>query len=126
MGVSAIDDVFERVQHADFQQMLQRSKREHMELKHEVGGLLNSYHDDGKDPNPIAQGMTKVKTGLKLAVDASDEMIADLITDGCDMGVKSLSRYLNQYEAADERSKDIAKRLIRIETNLAADVRTYL
>ena len=48
------------------------------------------------------------------------------MTDGCNMGVKSLARYLNQYEAADEFSKDIAKRLISLEEQLGADIRRYL
>jgi hypothetical protein len=48
------------------------------------------------------------------------------MTDGCDMGVKSLSKYLNQYKAADERSKDIAKKLIKIEQRLGDDIRGYL
>ena len=42
------------------------------------------------------------------------------------MGVKSLNRYLNQYEAADEVSKDMAKRLIHLEEKLAVDIRQYL
>jgi hypothetical protein len=42
------------------------------------------------------------------------------------MGVKSLNRYLNQYKAADESSKDIAKRLINLEEKLAVDIRSYL
>ena len=45
---------------------------------------------------------------------------------GTKMGIKSLSRYLNQYKAADERSKDIAKRLIHLEAQLAADIRGFL
>ena len=61
-----------------------------------------------------------------LIMHESDHTIADLITDGCNMGVKSLSRYLNQYEAADERSKDITKRLIKLEEQLATDVRQFL
>ena len=42
------------------------------------------------------------------------------------MGVKSLNKYLNQYEAADEVSKDITKRLINLEEQLAIDIRQYL
>ena len=42
------------------------------------------------------------------------------------MGVKSLSRYLNQYQAADERAKDIAKKLIAQEERLCAQMRPYL
>ena len=48
------------------------------------------------------------------------------MTDGCGMGVKSLSRYLNQYGAADEPSKDMAKRLIHLEETLGQDLREYL
>ena len=63
---------------------------------------------------------------MKLAMNESDATIADLMTDGCNMGVKSLNMYLNQYKAADEVSKDIAKRLINLEEKLAIDLREYL
>ena len=56
----------------------------------------------------------------------SDQTIADLITDGCNMGVKSLNKYLNQYEAADEKTKDITKRLINLEEKLVIDIRQFL
>jgi hypothetical protein len=74
----------------------------------------------------MAKGMSWMKTNVKLGLKESDKTIADLITDGCNMGVKSLNRYLNQYEAADERSKDITKRLINLEEQLAVDIRQFL
>ena len=70
--------------------------------------------------------MSWVKTNMKLAFDESDGTIANLMTDGCNMGVKSLNQYLNEYEAADERSKDITKRLIHLEEKLTSDIRGYL
>lgn len=63
---------------------------------------------------------------MKLVMDESDETIADLMTDGCNMGVKSLNKYLNQYKAADEKTKDITKRLIDLEEKLAVDIRQFL
>ena len=45
---------------------------------------------------------------------------------GIKMGVKSLNRYLNQYKAADEVSKDITKRLINPEEQLTVEIRQYL
>jgi len=126
MGVASIDDVVGYVRGKDFKKRLTDCKAEHKELETEIQQLLSRYHDDGKEPNPIAKGMSKVKTNVKIGIDASDETIADLMTDGCNMGVKSLNRYLNQYEAADEVSKDIAKRLINLEEKLAVDIRQYL
>ena len=67
-----------------------------------------------------------MKTNVKLGIEHTDATVADLMTDGCNMGVKSLNRYLNQYKAADEVSKDIAKRLINLEEKLTIDIRQYL
>ena len=126
MGVESIDEVLDYVRSDNLLQTLNTCKREHDKLKTEVNGLLDRYHDDGKNPNPIAQGMSFMKTNMKLVMHESDHTIADLITDGCNMGVKSLNKYLNQYEAADEVSKDITKRLINLEEKLAVDIRQYL
>ncbi len=126
MGVSSIEDVIDYVKNEDFKARLATCKSEHDKLDSQIKRELDRFGDDGKDPNPFAKGMSWVKTNVKMAVDHSDGVIADLMTDGCNMGVKSLNKYLNQYEAADERSKDIAKRLINLEEKLAVDIREYL
>lgn len=126
MGVASIDDVLDHVSGQELKQKLTRCKEEHETLKTEVQQMLDQYQDDGKNPNPMAKGMSWIKTEMKLAMDGSDRTVADLMTDGCNMGVKSLNRYLNQYEAASERSKDITKRLIHLEAQLATDMRGYL
>ena len=126
MGVSSINDVIDYVKNEDFKTRLSVCKNEHDKLDSQIQRELDRYSDDGKNPNPFAKGMSWVKTNVKMAIDHSDSVIADLMTDGCNMGVKSLNKYLNQYEAADERSKDIAKRLINLEEKLAVDIREYL
>lgn len=126
MGISSIDEVLEYVKSNTLKDYLTDCKNQHEKLNEELQALLEKYQDEGKNPNPIAKGMSWVKTNVMLAMKESDHTIADLITDGCNMGVKSLNRYLNQYEAADEVSKDIAKRLINLEEKLAVDIREFL
>ena len=126
MGVDSIDEVMDQVESGTFRQCLASCRDKHIQLQKEIQVLLEAYHDEGKKPNPIAKSMSWMKTNAKMALDGSDKTIADLMTDGCNTGVKSLSRYLNQYKAASEQSKDIAKRLIGLEERLAADVRAYL
>ena len=126
MGVRSIDDVLSYVKKEELKDCLSHCKSEHETLDRELQKQLDRFGDEGKDPNPMAKGMSWMKTNVKLAFEQSDHTVADLITDGCNMGVKSLSRYLNQYAAADEFSKDITKRLISIEEQLAKDVRGYL
>ena len=126
MGISSIDDVLDDVKSVKLKDYLVNCKNEHVELDREINKLLDKYQDDGKEPNPIAKGMSWIKTNMKLAVKESDETISDLMTDGCNMGVKSLNKYLNEYSAADEVTKDICKRLINLEEKLAVDIRQYL
>lgn len=126
MGVSTIDEVFKYVKSEDLKKYLNECKDEHNNLDKKLQELLDKYKDDGKEPNPIAKGMSWIKTNMKLSMNESDGTIADLITDGCNMGVKSLSKYLNEYAAADEESKDICKKLIKLEEKLSVQMRDFL
>lgn len=126
MGVASIDDVLQYVDSEDMKKSLIHCKNEHIELKDKIEELLDQYHDEGKEPNLMAKSMSWVKTNVKLVMHESDQTIAELMTDGCNMGVKTLSRYLNQYQAADEKSKDIAKKLIKLEEQLIKNVRGCL
>lgn len=126
MGITAIDEVLEYVSDADLKQYLVDYKNEHVEIKEEINSLLAEYHDEGKEPNAMAKGMSWMKTNVKLVMNESDHTIADLITDGCNMGIKSLNKYLNQYKAADKKSKAVTVRLIGLEEKLAEDLRQFL
>ena len=126
MGISSIEDVLDNVENAEFEKLLTKCKNEHEKLDKELQELLDKYKDDGKEPAAIAKGMSWIKTNVMLAMNDSDATIADLMTDGCNMGVKSLNKYLNKYEAADEVSKDITKRLINLEEELTVNIRKYL
>jgi hypothetical protein len=126
MGVSSIDDVLKYVKDEKLRKDLTDNREEHCKLDKDLQVLLDSYHDDGKEPNPMAKGMSWMKTNMKLAMEESDATIADLMTDGCNMGIKSLNKYLNKYKGADEVSNDIAKRLINLEEELTVDMREFL
>lgn len=126
MGISALDEVMEYAHSSDMRKYLQDSTEENQKLQDDLQKVLADYHDNGKEPNPIASGMSWIKTNFKLKMDESDSTIAELMTDGCNMGIKSLSRYLNQYAAADERSKDLTKRLIKAEEKLSQNMRQFL
>jgi hypothetical protein len=126
MGVTSIDEVLPKVKNSGLRESLEKCRSAHGKLGDETHAMLARYGDEGKEPSAMAKGMSWMKTNVMLSLEQSDKTVADLITDGCNMGVKSLSRYLNQYEAAEEKAKDIAKRLIGLESHLVHDVQPYL
>ena len=126
MGISSINEVLPNVRAENFRRDLTDCRNQHETLLAEIKTKLCEHCDSGKEPAAMAKGMSRIKTNVKMAIDESDKTAADLITDGCNMGVKSLHRYLNQYAAADADSKGIAKRLIQLEDDLAKQIRQYL
>ena len=66
MGVKGIDDVIDYVHSHDLKELLNTCKDEHDKLNVEIQKLLEKYQDEGKDPNPIAKGMSWMKTNMKL------------------------------------------------------------
>ena len=126
MGVSTIDEVLDKTQSVTLKNLLTESREHHEKLGNEIHELLNQYQIEEKDPSPMAKGMSWLKTNVKTGIDESDAAIADLITDGCNMGIKSLYKYLNQYPAASETAKEICNRLVSIEEELSKELRKYL
>ncbi len=126
MGVSTIEEALPSVESASLKRLLEKSRKDHSQLGDRTRELLNRYQDSGKEPSPMAKGMGWMKTNVMLAMEPGDGTVANLVTDGCNMGVKTLNKYLNQYAAADEQSKDIAKELIHLEENLSTELRGYL
>ena len=126
MGVEAIDEVLDKVSDNSLSELLKQSKHEHQLIGCEIEKELDVHNDEGKSPNPAIKGMSWIKTNAMYFASPNDNTVADLITDGCNMGVKSLSRYINQYKSADRKSKNIAERLVNIELDLTENVRAYL
>ena len=126
MGISAIDDVLPKVKGEELKTLLSQMREDHVSLEEDTLRLLAAYHDPDKEPSPMAKGMSWLKTNMKMMASPGDETVADLMTDGCHMGIKSLSRYLNQYHGADGESRHVTRRLIDLEEHMAESLRRYL
>lgn len=126
MAVSSIDEVLGKVSNSNMKHLLTESKDHHEKLGNEIHSLLNEHGSEEKDPNVMAKSMSWLKANMKMSMNESDAAVADLLTDGCNMGVKSLHKYLNQYSEADTTSKDICRKLSSIEEQLCKDLRSYL
>lgn len=126
MAVSSIDEVLGKIHDSKMKQLLADSKSNHEKLGDETHTLLSQHGSADKEPSTVAKGMSWLKTNMKLGMDTSDATIADLITDGCNMGIKSLHKYQNQYTEADHTSQGVCKKLISIEEQLCKDLKDYL
>ena len=126
MGVTSLNDVLDHVNDTHMRDILQESKNVHEKLGDETHKFLNEYHDQGKEPAVTARMMSWMKTNVKLGGEESDRTVADLITDGCNMGVKSLYRYLHQYPTASASVQKLTEKVIAEEEHMIKEMREYL
>ena len=126
MGISAIQDVEDRIRSKEMRDQLIACRQKHERIGREVDTMLREYGEGDGRPDPMARGMAWMKTNVRMAVDLSDETAADLLTDGCNMGVKSLTKYLNRYGGAQKKARSLAGELIALEEKTAVELRPYL
>lgn len=126
MGRSSINHVIHHAKNHGLKAALNACKDQHATLGDKTHRMLIEHGAQTKDPHPIASVMSDMKVRGKMLTSPTDKTIADVMTDGCDMGIKSLSRYLNQYTNASLPAKNIAKELISAEMALEENLRAYL
>lgn len=126
MGVDSINHVMPYVKSPELKKVLNACKDKHAILGDETHRTLSNMNADTKNPHPMVKAMSDVSTRMKITMNRTDNEIASVMTDGCNMGIKSIYKYLNQYKGADRHSKEIANRLISIEQELRTDMRGFL
>ena len=126
MGESAIKKVLPHAKSSEMRHTLEVCKNTHASLGDETHAMLLRHRADTKDPHSVVRAMSDMKIYAKMMMHETDSQIADVMTDGCDMGIKSISKYLNKYKNANPDAKSIAKRLIASEEYLEGKMREYL
>ena len=125
-AVNSIKEVMDNINSQQLRKLLNDSLDYHESLGDEIHKMLSELGEKGKEPNPMARVMSWMKINIKMLEKSEDKNIAHLMFDGCSMGVKQLSEYLNKYNEADEKSQRLAKKLIDCEEKLASELKAYL
>ena len=126
MATDSLEQVMEYASAGNFSNMLHKYYDEHQKIKADVDKKLEEHNSEGKKPNPMGRTASKGMTEMKLMINDSDQKIADLMMDGCNMGIKSVSRYMNQYPNSQEDVKEIANNIVVLEQNFLNELRQYL
>ncbi len=126
MAISSINEVKDKVKDKELGTLLAYFLKEHEVIENKTHKKLALDNDTDKEPNPIAQVMSWAKINAKLLIDPTDKEIAELMIDGCNMGIKSVSRYMNQYPTAVQEVQTLTEDLVKLEQHFMDSLRRYL
>ena len=63
---------------------------------------------------------------MKLMLHDDSSQIAKLLMDGCNMGIQSIGKFLNEYEEASSESRSLAKKLLHMDEQLMKELKPFL
>lgn len=126
MAIDSMEQISKFVTDDKLKSIITKYNSDHIKMEEDIHRMLNNVHAEGQDPNPIAKASSWIQSEVKMMMKCDSKQAASLLTDGCNMGVKSLNEYKNAYKAADDKSVAICERLCDIETSMAKDLQCFL
>lgn len=125
-GTNSMEQVIEYVKDDKFAKLINDYNQKHIKIGEECHKLLNKGGEEEKDPNALVMKMAEFGTDMKLLINDDAYRIADLLIDGCVMGIKSISKYINKCQKAENEVKDIAYELVCMEQDFMNELLAYL
>ena len=126
MAIDSMEQISKYVSDDELKTLIEKYNGAHIKMEEEIHKLLNSIGEEDKEPNPIAKASSWIQSEVKMMMNCDSKQAAHLLTDGCNMGVKSLCKYKNQYVAADDKSVQMCERLCDLETNMTKELQGFL
>jgi hypothetical protein len=126
MAANSMEQLLPFIENEKLKSIINEYNEKHIKIGDECHQRLNEYHEEEMDPQVSAKAFAWISTKLKLLMNNHTHEIADILIDGCNMGVKSVSEYINKYKAASEESIDLAKKIVKTEQEFMNDLLGYL
>ena len=125
-ATNSMEQIQPYVEEGKLKSLIDYYNQQHIKIGDECHTLLNQEGEDEKDPGMAAKAFSWISTEMKLMVNSDEKKIADIMVKGCDMGIKSLEKYLNQYQEADSKSRHLTEKLISLEEKFREELYEYL
>jgi len=126
MAMDSVKTMREYTKDSKLNDLLEAYGEKHRGLEREIAGQLGDFGKEESAPSKMAEVMAKTQMSMKMMMHPSDHEVAKIMMDGCNMGIQSVSEYVNKYPDASQESQDSAKKLIKIEEEFMREMKGFV
>lgn len=126
MAQKSVKQVREFVTDENLSQLMEAYGEKHTALEREIASMLGSYGSKEDTPPKMAEIGSWMSVEMGMLMHPNNQEAAKKMMDGCNMGIQSVSEYVNKYPDADEKAHDLAKRLIKIEEDFMEEMKAFV
>lgn len=125
-ATNSMEQVLGYTEDDGLKKLIEDCNKKHVKLGDECHEMLNKAGCNEEDPEKLVSKMAEFGTEIKLMLNDDSYRIAELMVDGCNMGIKSISKAINKYHKADVDIKNLSYEIISVEQDFMNDLLGYL
>lgn len=126
MAVDSMEQVLPYAKNDELQNVINKYKEKHERLKQQTSDIMCRHDVELKKPGMLASAFSWMTAEAKLMIENDSNQIAKLMMDGSNMGIQSITEYMNKNEAAEDDVIAIAKKIIRVEEEFLQEMKRFL
>lgn len=126
MGVESMKQVRSYAEDGKLIAVIDKYLERHDDFGDKCHRMLNQMKETTQDPPKMASAFAKISTDMKLMMEKDSHKIAEILIDGCNMGIKSVTENIHKYNKADAGSVSLAKELVEMEQKMSQDLLQFL
>ena len=126
MAINSMEQIGKHVNNDQLKTLITKYNGAHIKMEEDIHRMLNNIGAEGQGPNPMAKASSWIQSEVRMRMNGDSKQAASLLTDGCNMGIKSLCEYKNTYKAADEKSVSLCEKLCDMETHMVEELKSFL
>ncbi len=125
-ATNAIERILPHIQNEKLSNMVEAYNAKHATLGDSCQKELHKLGAPDEDPHPVSAAFAKMGITLGANLRPDSRHLADMLADGCAMGIRSLAHYKNEYPAASIEARHLTDSLIDLESDFFQDLLGYL
>ena len=118
MAAESLEQIRDFVSDQGLWNEITASYEKHQDLDLRIKKTLRAMEEQGKEPGKMASAWSWMSTEMRMMAKGGDKEAASIVTDGCNMGIKTICGYKNQYSGASKAAMELADELTGMEENL--------
>lgn len=126
MAQKSVKQVREFIHDEKLNHLLESYGEKHTEIEKKVIDMLARFGSKEETPGKMAEMGAWMSVEMGMLMHPDEHEAAKKMMDGCNMGIQSVSEYVNKYPDADEEAHDLAKKLIKIEEDFMVEMKEFV
>lgn len=126
MAIDSLEQVEKYVDDKRLIDIIKKYNEAHIKIEDTSHQMLNNAGQEGQEPGLLSKTFAQMQASIKLLMKDDVHQAASILTDGCNMGIKSLWEYKNSFKTADAKSVKLCDELCDLEGQMIVELQPLL